>query len=431
MKYEPLAIELRNVSESVEEISLTFEEIESIIGEKLPRSAFTDRTWWANTSHRSLYRQLNQVGFKVGKVNLEKRFAPFRRLEDENLINPNISKIVEEIESRASRFEFGNLQSIRKKQKNLERLHKFIFGKQTISSGEGYAYHYGGRNELQFNIGEDKFKGSQGFRYGVAISLHRGPALNQISGETLQRFKKLNEFIELRSDEYQDFYMYEHMRYSEEWSDWHELRPVPARAIKLDSFIFIGKFQESSNISPSFMLRDFDRLLEMYKYVEGEYESPYVEPPRGVDFKPGLTKKPSKASTTSIERKLDRNLRHNEIQYALGKYLIELYGKHQVRDEFPTPYGMQVDLAVKHGEDFLYYEIKVESSARQCIRQAIGQLLEYSYWPQAIQASKLIVIGEPQFDDSARTYLKTLQDKFEIPIFYNPFDMNSCVLVKD
>lgn len=45
MKYEPLAIELRNVSESVEEISLTFEEIESIIGEKLPRSAYTDRTW--------------------------------------------------------------------------------------------------------------------------------------------------------------------------------------------------------------------------------------------------------------------------------------------------------------------------------------------------------------------------------------------------
>ena len=211
--------------------------------------------------------------------------------------------------------------------------------------------------------------------------------------------------------------MYEHMRYSEEWSDWHELRPVPPSAIKLDSFIFIGKFQESSNISPRFMLRDFDRLLEMYKYVEGEYESPYVEPPRDVDFKPGLTKKPSKASATSIERKLDRNLRHNEIQYALGKYLIELYGKHQVRDEFPTPNGMQVDLAVKHEEGFIYYEIKVESSARQCIRQAIGQLLEYSYWPNATQASKLIVIGEPQFDDSARTYLETIRRKFEIPIF--------------
>ena len=60
-----------------------------------------------------------------------------------------------------------------------------------------------------------------------------------------------------------------------------------------------------------------------------------------------------------------------------------------------------------------------------CIRQAIGQLLEYSYWPGSNQADRLIVVGEPELDSDAREYLEMLRNEFGLPIHYQQFDMKS------
>ena len=128
------------------------------------------------------------------------------------------------------------------------------------------------------------------------------------------------------------------------------------------------------------------------------------------------------------ERRLNKVLRHNEIQFALGQYLVRRHGKDKVRDEFATANGKRVDLVVKEDNNLIFYEIKVCESAQHCIRQAIGQLLEYSYWPGASRATKLIVVGELSLDQEAQDYLESLREEFGLPIQYQQFDMESKIL---
>ena len=57
-------------------------------------------------------------------------------------------------------------------------------------------------------------------------------------------------------------------------------------------------------------------------------------------------------------------------------------------------------------------------SARLCIRQALGQLMEYGFWPGAAGPAKLFVVGEPPLDGKAEKFLQSLREKFKIPIYY-------------
>ena len=70
-KYRPLGDYL--VKQHEVTVSLTFQQIERILGFALPPSAYTHRAWWANSlSHPQAGSWLN-VGWKVSKVNMEKK----------------------------------------------------------------------------------------------------------------------------------------------------------------------------------------------------------------------------------------------------------------------------------------------------------------------------------------------------------------------
>jgi len=72
-KYRPLGDYL--VKQCEVSVSLTFQEIEKILGFSLPPSAYNHRAWWANSlSHPQAGSWLN-VGWKVCKVNMEKKTA--------------------------------------------------------------------------------------------------------------------------------------------------------------------------------------------------------------------------------------------------------------------------------------------------------------------------------------------------------------------
>jgi hypothetical protein len=100
-----------------------------------------------------------------------------------------------------------------------------------------------------------------------------------------------------------------------------------------------------------------------------------------------------------------------------------------VSGEQLTANGTYIDVAVREGNEYIYYEIKTGLSAQSCIREAIGQLLEYSYWPGAQSATRLVIVGEPQFDEHAKAYLETLKKKFSLPLEYRQFDMNLGLLL--
>ena len=54
MKYAPLQTYLKKLPASKQCVTLSFVEIEKIIGAKLPKSAFTYREWWANQEGKTV-----------------------------------------------------------------------------------------------------------------------------------------------------------------------------------------------------------------------------------------------------------------------------------------------------------------------------------------------------------------------------------------
>ena len=66
---------------------------------------------------------------------------------------PSIRKIAEELNQQAQNHPIGKLQEIRAGLNRKRRLGKDIFSTKTIIEKNNYAFHNGGRAELQFNIG--------------------------------------------------------------------------------------------------------------------------------------------------------------------------------------------------------------------------------------------------------------------------------------
>lgn len=137
---------------------------------------------------------------------------------------------------------------------------------------------------------------------------------------------------------------------------------------------------------------------------------------------PGCTTKLSTATASYPQKQLDIELRHNDIQKALHQQLSEKYGSENVGTEISSGRGNSVDLIVKQKPEYWFYEIKTAHTAKKCIRQAIGQLLEYSYWPNNQEATRLVIVGKPIMDEEARKYIEKLRSQFTLPIYYESIE---------
>lgn len=110
--------------------------------------------------------------------------------------------------------------------------------------------------------------------------------------------------------------------------------------------------------------------------------------------------------------------RQNIIQDRLVEILRRSYGD-SVASEHPTGTGGTADTLVfnKDGQ-YLLYEIKPAETASDAVRQAMGQLLEYSYRRNGLNASALVVVSNAALDVVTEEYLGRLNAQFQIPIEY-------------
>jgi len=80
-KYLPLDEWFRNQPATTEQIELTFDQVETILGASLPKSATRLTTWWTNVhpkiqSHRTAWLD---NGWKVAEFDLQARRVTFVR----------------------------------------------------------------------------------------------------------------------------------------------------------------------------------------------------------------------------------------------------------------------------------------------------------------------------------------------------------------
>jgi hypothetical protein len=86
-KYEPLGQFLRD--QRTQEVSLTFREIEKIIGTTLPPKAQQHRAWWSNNaSNNVMTRVWLDAGYESAQVNIGARKLVFRRIG-----NPRVGEL--------------------------------------------------------------------------------------------------------------------------------------------------------------------------------------------------------------------------------------------------------------------------------------------------------------------------------------------------
>jgi hypothetical protein len=76
-RYEPLTRYLEGCREP--SLSISFKEVENIIGRTLPASAYKHQPWWANTTTHSHALSWMRAGWKTGDVNLNRRTVRFAR----------------------------------------------------------------------------------------------------------------------------------------------------------------------------------------------------------------------------------------------------------------------------------------------------------------------------------------------------------------
>lgn len=140
-------------------------------------------------------------------------------------------------------------------------------------------------------------------------------------------------------------------------------------------------------------------------------------------FIPGHQEKKGATNSTYEGHSSVVDLVQNKIQTNIYKQLVKVYGENNVSTELNTGNGSLIDLVVRdNNANFIFYEIKTSYSARRCIREAIGQLLEYAYYPNVKKAKKLIIVSPNAITSEGKDYLKSIRERFNIPVYYQMYD---------
>jgi len=80
-KYTPLEQYLRDLPVSQEEVTLTFEQIEQILNDRLPPSAYQDGPWWGNQAQGTQVASIPwmDAGWMVDTVDYDEKQVRFVR----------------------------------------------------------------------------------------------------------------------------------------------------------------------------------------------------------------------------------------------------------------------------------------------------------------------------------------------------------------
>lgn len=107
--------------------------------------------------------------------------------------------------------------------------------------------------------------------------------------------------------------------------------------------------------------------------------------------------------------------RQAPIQNRLSKQLEDVYGPqgYQIYCE-----DNRVDISVRKNDKVSFLEIKPANTAREAIRLALGQLLEYAHYPQEDKSNRLVIVSDVPLEQKDKQYIQKLQNTYGIPLRY-------------
>jgi hypothetical protein len=113
------------------------------------------------------------------------------------------------------------------------------------------------------------------------------------------------------------------------------------------------------------------------------------------------------------------NAAHNILQQKFYTHLSQIYGKKKVKLE-----KEDIDITLTNEDEITIYEVKPYHLVTQCIRQAMGQLLQYSYrtYRPGILVN-LAIVGPVDPDENDIEFLEYIRHALRIPLEYISFNL--------
>lgn len=182
----------------------------------------------------------------------------------------SIRQIAEKLNDKAKRenFEISNLSSLRKKYLGKKKLPHKIFSNHTIFNE--YAFHHGGRDEMQFNIGNEEFYSGKIFlRYGLCFSLEASQSLSNPIRDLEPFRKRFDQCVETYPNFFDGFEMWYYQN-GKRYGNF-SAQKIPDEWFQLKTFICIGNIiekplSELNDIDLTEILNGFDSLLPIYQF---------------------------------------------------------------------------------------------------------------------------------------------------------------------
>lgn len=110
---------------------------------------------------------------------------------------------------------------------------------------------------------------------------------------------------------------------------------------------------------------------------------------------------------------------HKKIQTVIAEFLKDEYVHLYIEKSENNDGSHRFDMKGKFlkTDEWHYFEVKT-SSAKKSIREAIGQLLEYSHYPNYDRATKMYIVGPEKPDEQDIQYLQKLRANYHLPIWF-------------
>ena len=178
----------------------------------------------------------------------------------------NIGEVAIAINREACNYCIGNLQGIRKRLRVLGcQAGSDIFRLTDAMRREGYAYHWGGRKELQFNIQFIEKHDGNYIEFGLAfsiVSIREFDAVNELR----PRIERFNEFVSSCNGDFSVYYVS-----VTKPCETVEVKPprdlyIPDEWIEEGNFISFFNMRKvtADLVGVHEILQEFDSLLSLY-----------------------------------------------------------------------------------------------------------------------------------------------------------------------
>jgi hypothetical protein len=114
-----------------------------------------------------------------------------------------------------------------------------------------------------------------------------------------------------------------------------------------------------------------------------------------------------------VSRSYIATQKHNQIQEALKRRLIDQHGEKAVLMEENF-----VDVKLVLPDQIVFYEVKSSSYASDCIREALGQVLAYTFHEKDNRKRKIVVVGQYPPNRSEEEFIKFIKSQIKIEFDY-------------